>query len=384
MAARQGRARILIVGVAGHNRGDDAIAHALVARLRKELGIASFAVTVLRPGVFHEPDVREVVVNRKDPTSHARLAHAVWESSLVLLGGGSIIQDEFGATWLRGIMALFAEVVWLAELFGRPLATAPIGVDVLRSEQGRRMARFILGRCQLLAVRDRRSLEHARQLLGERTDIVLGADPAFELPRRQRSSSAPMLVIAPAFEATSPPELPSLLAAIAQAFLAQRPGGRCQLLAMDERSEEDAGRARAILTLLPVHLRSSVELVVPRSLDATVSVLERASALVCMRLHAMILALGATPTFCISRGVKTDALATELGVPFVSLRGAERASVEAQTVRFFSGLKHGEAALADSERALATQRVRLDGYVGALREMCLRHLGALEVAHDLV
>src|SRR5690606_10878519 len=107
------KSRILIAGLAGYNRGDDAILHALVGQLRSRFELDAIAATVLKRDVA--PDsVREVLVDRKSPGSQVQLVRAVARSSLVMLGGGSIIQDELKTTWLRGPMALFVEVVTLA------------------------------------------------------------------------------------------------------------------------------------------------------------------------------------------------------------------------------------------------------------------------------
>lgn len=302
-----------------------------------------------------------------------------------MLGGGSIIQDELKTTWLRGPMALFVEVVTLARLFSVPVVTAPIGIDELRTDQGKKMARFILGQCRLIAVRDERSAANARELLGPGTHVVLGADPAFCLNPRGDSSerTPPYLVLAPAFEATSSPELPDLLATIVERFLGLYAYGRCILMAIDERAEEDAGRTREIIERLPEEMRRRVELRVPATVADVLALLQGSLGLVTMRLHPMILGAGITPVLCLSRGVKTDAIAAELSVPVISVRHEAWSAVRARAAAFITEIastENRDRFIRTAAAAAALQRARVEDYFSTLRAFLPAKIGAWKAA----
>ncbi|HLV64886.1 MAG TPA: polysaccharide pyruvyl transferase family protein [Polyangiaceae bacterium] len=378
------KSRVLIAGVAGYNRGDDAILHALVGQLRSRFELDGITATVLKRGVA--PDsVREVLIDRKSPVSQVQLVRAVARSSLLMLGGGSILHEEVKTTWLRGIMAFFVEVVTLARLFSVPVVTAPIGIDELRTDQGKKMARFILGQCRLIAVRDERSAAIARELLGPGTEVILGSDPAFCLNPRGDSTerTPPYLVLSPAFEATSSAELPDLLASIVERFLSLYAYGRCILIAIDERAEEDGGRVREIIERLPVDMRPRVELRVPATVNDVLSLLQGSIGLVTMRLHPMILGAGLTPVLCLSRGVKTDAIAAELSVPVISVRSEAWSAVRARAKAFITEIastENRERFVRASAAAAALQRARVEDYFSALRPFLPAKTGAWKAA----
>jgi polysaccharide pyruvyl transferase WcaK-like protein len=140
--AKSALRRIGIFGVAGFNRGDDAICHSLIAGFRRERRDLAFVVPVLRHGaIADEPGVRTFQLDRRSLAGMARLAAHVWRCDAVVLGGGSVIQDQLGGSRLRGILGYSWMVSGLARLLRKPLVTAPIGVDALISSRPPRRKR---------------------------------------------------------------------------------------------------------------------------------------------------------------------------------------------------------------------------------------------------
>lgn len=360
MSATAVRRRVVVIGVPGFNRGDDAISDGLVQALLDSGDDVRLTVGVLRHGVHAHASVDELLIVRRSPAFHLRLALAIWRSDLVVIGGGSIIQDEFGAGWVQGIMGLYVEVALLARWLRRAVRTAPLGIDALRSDKGRRVARFILGGCARIDVRDAASKQRVEQLFGDGREVALAADPALaiRLPARERpapDAAAPTLVMCPAFERGNALPTPRLFASIAERFLRSQPQGRVVLLAMDERAHEDAGHLREIVDLLDADLRARVEPVAPQRLDTTLSLLRVADWLVTMRLHPMILAARAVPTLCLARGPKMTAIADEMAVDAVDLRNSALAQVVETAGRFIDD--HRSVA----DRARTLDRVKAAG-----------------------
>ena len=109
--------KIALFGVAGFNRGDDAITSCLIQVIEQRYGSHSWFVTVQRKGLFQTGAVRELLLQRKSVEYHLKLMWAIARCDLVIIGGGSIIQDEFGSGWFRGITSIYAEIIFLAKIF---------------------------------------------------------------------------------------------------------------------------------------------------------------------------------------------------------------------------------------------------------------------------
>ncbi|WP_028311765.1 polysaccharide pyruvyl transferase family protein [Derxia gummosa] len=363
--------RLLLVGVPGWNRGDDAIAHAMTRLLREAAPDATIVSCVQRRGVMHGSGARELLARRGAPLAHLRLLFEIARSDLVIIGGGSIIQDRYGAGWVRGIMGLYVEVALLARLFRRPMITAPIGIDPLGTATGRRVARFILSSCNSVFVRDEASAGIAMRLglLRPYTRPLVATDPALAYAEGRPAANvdAATLVICPALESDTPARLITMFAALISDQLDDDPTLRCRILAMEEREHEDAGRAGLIVAALDPALRTRVTIERPAHVDEAFAILASARAVVTMRLHPMILVSHLVPVFALNRGAKMKAFARDLKLQSLPLDDTDPDRIPALVRGFLAAMDDPEARrghLADI-RAARGQRLQL---LGALVE----------------
>lgn len=306
--------RIGIFGVAGFNRGDDAIAEAMVNGLTARFPQAEILVAMIGNVTLILRDrVRGVFVNRRSPLGLANLLATIACVDVVVLGGGSLLQDKLGGSRVKGVLGYAWMVTLAARVLGKPVFTAPLGIDVLSTPTGQQAAREVLSRVDFLCVRDQLSAQNAKSL--GRTCDWISPDPAFAL--EQSASEAPeerYYCFAPAFEGPLNGVASRTYEEIARELLSRRDAARIRLIAMDERSHQDGGNCRAFLDGLSEDVRAHFELVIPRTAAAAQAVLTRSSGVIAMRLHAIILTYGRAPVFCLSRTTKTEALIVDYDV----------------------------------------------------------------------
>ena len=305
--------KIGLFGVAGFNRGDDAIAAGIVDWVTTRHPNARITLAVLRhqcePPLGH---LAQLMIDRRSPGGLRRLIAGVREQDVVLIGGGSLIQDKHGGGRWRGVLGYAWTVTALARLFGKPILAIGLGIDELGSAGGKAAAREVLGRIDWLSVRDQRSASEALALGRERGEITVGPDPAFAFPQSNLpSGGGDYIVLSPAMENVGEQHIAALFAKLASAISSAHPDLGIKIVAMDERAAEDAGKLALITACLPAGEASRVELVVPANAEEAATLLRGARGIIAMRLHALILGYGFTRLYCISRTTKTDALMQE-------------------------------------------------------------------------
>lgn len=310
--------KILLIGLPGFNRGDDAIAIGLLDNISAHLPKAIVTYTTQRVGKIIYDDFSEFVLSRKSIKYHARLTKEIISSDLVIIGGGSIIQDDQHYSIFRGVMSIYLEVAVLTKIFNKRLITAPIGIDDLTTKSGRKVAKYILGQCEHIFTRDEKSLHNYKTLFPDRNNVTLSADPAFSLkPILAHRNST--LVIAPALEGKYDKYAIELNGDAIKLYLQLNPTNDCIILCMDDRLEEDAGKAHLIKQMLPIGDQDKVRIVIATSLDDARRYLLSAKCVIAMRLHAVILSYSHTPILCLSRGSKTKSLCGELSINCIEL-----------------------------------------------------------------
>lgn len=305
--------KIGLFGVAGFNRGDDAIAASILDWVRTRHPHAQITLAVLR----HQSApplglVRQVLIDRRSPGGLRRLIASIREQDVILIGGGSLIQDKHGGGRWRGVLGYAWTVTALARLFRKPILAVGLGIDELGSPGGKAAAREVLGRIDWLSVRDRRSADEALALGRGHSDITVGPDPAFAFPHGDLpSGEGDYIVLSPAMEDVGEEHIAALFADIAAAVSSAHPDLRIKIVAMDERAAEDAGKLALIIDRLSPGDASRVDLTVPSDVREAAALLRGAEAIIAMRLHALILGYGFARLYCISRTTKTDALMQE-------------------------------------------------------------------------
>lgn len=331
---------ILLVGAAGFNLGDDAIAATLSAYLADRIGGAQITVTSLNAGRLARLGVKEVAVNRHSIRGWLRLARSIRRSDLVLLGGGTLIQDALGCGIVRGMIPYIWQVSLLAKIHRRPVATVPIGIDNLKGRRAIRLARGILRRADLVLLRDQRSLDLAQRLLpSNRSRFILAADPVFgvQLPTTLLPEPEPYIVISHVKERRDGTAVKNELRALITRVRSEWPNHKIVLLAMDTREVDELGVYRSVYQELD---DDSIRIEAPADYRVAVRLIRGAKLVVAMRLHAMIMALGHVPLVGISRTTKTKTLIED-----ASIYGADIQSMNPEEI-----VQLARCALADEGR----------------------------------
>lgn len=347
---------ILIVGLAGSNRGDDAIAECLSSAVQEMFPTSQVSLFAVRPPLNCHPKIHTHIIHRRSLRFHAQLWQAIARADAVIIGGGSIIQDKFGAGYIRSVMGLFFEVSFLTKLLGKKLITAPIGVDELETPRGRKIARAILARCDKVALRDTLSQNQLSKILAN-TPCEVYTDPAFCFPDVPFEPK-PHLVASPALEGKDEEYIIAVNAAAITRYLEAYPDHTATLIAMDDRLQEDGGKISRIHARIPEALRERVTMRVPATASEAAAIIRSGSHLFAMRLHAIILGYGFVKSFCFSRTTKSDALMVESGVPGV--RQADRLSPEVIAERMLASFRAEEY---DTQALRAVKSARWQAYL---------------------
>lgn len=307
--------KVAIFGVPGFNRGDDAISESLILGLRTALGSVDISIAqTVPPAQAPTSSARAYFVKRGSLRGFMNMFLLIWSCDLVVLGGGSLIQDQFGGGRLKGVLGYAWFVTLISNLLGKDVVTAPLGVDELLTRSGRKVAVEILRRCKRLTVRDQASRLRALQLLpgGE---VHVAPDPVFGLNDNEVLPKLNQIALAPAFEGGHKREVVGLFADIIEKLGRSNSELKFKIVAMDIREEEDGGWITAILDRLDEDLKAGVELIWPVDPWHAADIFRRSLLTVTMRLHAAILSYGSTNVICISRNSKTDVLLDEYQIP---------------------------------------------------------------------
>jgi len=357
--------RIGILGAVGTNLGDEAVAVASVSLLRRAGLDAEFSITTAVPGAITRsyPDLDEFVLRRSSPWGWVRLVRWIYSLDVLLVGGGSLIQDKLGISRLRGLIPFLSQVLAIARFARKPILTLPVGVDRLETELGRAMAGPVLRKFDYLQVRDPGSASNAKEYGGGAIDPVLVCDPAFSLDETSDvfaagattslSLASPYIAISLVRENLPLERLLAAIQSLIQEVLSE--GYQVLLVPMDKRQNDELGVFQELQHGLPEQQRSRCTILAPDTpLQDVIRVLRGARFLVAMRLHAAILALGYTPVFMISRTTKTEQLIEGFGL---ASTGAEATDCEATLAAWSKAQLHPASAPVDELSGQRTLRM---------------------------
>lgn len=307
--------KVHIYGVVGHNFGDEAIA---VAAHREILDFSPDAHVSVASStdrdLYGRYEISEIRNDRKSLSGIWNLIRSVHEADIVLIGGGTIIQDKLGLTLLQGNLAYALQMTLLAKILRKPVGTLAIGVDALESRLGPVLARWLVRLTDVLLVRDEQSMDSVQKLLNTdrkvKANWLVGADPAFLVEVKDGPLSPAMpfrnyMVLSLVNEGIEWEPFLDTLAGSVQRLLGTGAIDGIVMLAMDDRPTEELAVFERWLQKHP-DLRSVAKVHVPEDIYNATAIIRRAKLMVAARLHAMILGLGAVPFLGISRTTKTD------------------------------------------------------------------------------
>lgn len=327
--------RVVLFGAVGYNLGDEAIAVAAAKYMRLVDPEFDVRIGTLKKGVIseHYADLKEFTINRRSPAGWLEIVRVIGSADVVVLGGGTLVQDRLGISPLRGMIPYAFQVLSVAKIFGKPVATLPIGVDELQTALGRFLAGRLLRAIDRLTVRDSvsRGLASAYGKL-EVSEVTLSVDPAYLIGDAVEGRSwatdkgEPTWDLPPHYVAVSLVNEDAVnddhIEALIDAFswVLENTDLGVVLVPMDRRESEELRLFRIISARLGRGYGDRLRLLSPdANLFVVAHVIRRAELLVGMRLHAMILGVGHVPIVGISRTTKTDTFLSEFGLPLIQL-----------------------------------------------------------------
>lgn len=161
--------RVTLSGYYGfNNAGDDAVCESVIAALRQEMPEVDITLLSNEPQASRSQFGVDAV-NRWQVRAAVK---ALWQSDLLISGGGSLLQD---VTSKRGFWYYLA-VILLARLMRVPVLVYGQGVGPLTDGLNRRLTAAVLNRTQAVTVRDMGSRNLLKDI-GVRQPVLLTADP---------------------------------------------------------------------------------------------------------------------------------------------------------------------------------------------------------------
>ncbi len=155
------------------NSGDDAILKAITTELKNK--DENIGITVLSNNPSKTKKVYKV--EAVDRFKFAEVLGAIKESSLVISGGGSLLQD---VTSTRSLIYYLA-IMSLAKLYKKPVMVYANGIGPIDGGLNRGLTRMILNRVDLISLRDQDSKDYVEKMGVKNDEIYITADPVFTL-----------------------------------------------------------------------------------------------------------------------------------------------------------------------------------------------------------
>lgn len=295
------------------NVGDELLLDTL-ARWTEEAG-ATLSVASIDPA--HTRRMHGLnAVHARDLAAVARRMSA---SDLVVLGGGGLFQTHHAFTiaglysFGSGDIAAYARPALMAAQWGLPCLLWAQGIGPLEGDQARRIVAHVASTAHAVSVRDAESARLLREI-GVARETVVAPDPVWamplgEAPPRNGSLQRLGLVIRPWPE----PHWEAALVEALHAALDPAATTLAWIAFQTADSESDAPVIERLQARLPMFRHETVTV---RELDRAAAEIAACDALVCMRLHAQILALRlARPLLCLEYDAKMAVTSELAGVP---------------------------------------------------------------------
>jgi len=166
--------KAIIAGYFGYdNAGDEIILRNLLAALHDKLPEVELVVLVKKPSKYSTQFKEKAVFKyRYNPVS---IAVGLWSASVLLMGGGSLLQDRSGYFSIYYYLLLMAA----AKLFRKKLIIFNQGIGPVENRVNRLLMKIALRNSDLIIVRDDKSADFLKNKLNIKKDIEIGADLVF-------------------------------------------------------------------------------------------------------------------------------------------------------------------------------------------------------------
>lgn len=170
-----------MVGYYGfNNTGDEAILSSMLADMRALRKDLNFVIVSGSP-VETEKKYQVQAIHWQDVE---RISQEIRLSDMVIIGGGGLFQDYWGAqtdsllTPKHAGVSFYSGIAFLATFYRKPLMLYAVGVGPLLSSEGRELTRLAFSLAKIITVRDVESRNLLSSLGVPETKILVTGDPA--------------------------------------------------------------------------------------------------------------------------------------------------------------------------------------------------------------
>ena len=352
------RMNILISGYYGSkNGGDEAMLAAMLEVLREIGGEISATVISLNPEYTRKRHHIDAVPWLDVWTIIKKIRAA----DLLISGGGSLLQNVTS----RRSLYYYLGIIFLAQIFGCRVMLYAQGIGPIRGALARWLMNFIVNRVDLITVRDHGSLEELRRLNITRPKIFCTADPVLainpvpldigeKILARHGVEKSGKLVGVSVRRWIDWQNCQSALAAALDEIAGT--GAKIIFIPMQFPNDIQAARETAALMKNPAAVVDD-EL----STAETLSLVGNMSAVIAIRLHALIFAgVMGVPMLGISYDPKIDRFLDSIGEkPLGTLADVTADKISAATLKKLGAENSHDEALLKNLRELARQNARL-------------------------
>jgi len=173
---------ISIVGYYGaDNTGDEAILSVMLEQIKTLFPyLEPFVFAVEPEKVAKEYKVKSISIYhfKRNLGSYLKILS---NSSILLIGGGGLLQDWYHQSIFRGTIQTFLRFQFLAQVVKTPVMYYALGIGPLHTNYGRWLVKHFSRRAELVTVRDKESLELLESIGIKSGKIIQTADPAWSL-----------------------------------------------------------------------------------------------------------------------------------------------------------------------------------------------------------
>lgn len=315
--------RILLSGYYGFgNTGDDAILEAIVSAFRAGAPGCTLRVLTKLPSLSPLPE-NVIQIPRMDLL---KIIQAIYESDLVISGGGGLIQDTT-SFWS---LCYYLGILFLAQIMRKKTMVFSQSIGPVIDFKSERLIKFVLNRVDCISVRDETGGSLLRKL-GVETPVAITRDPVFllNLPspkeadavmkREELASNGDKSIVVVVIRKWQGAEkvVDILSESISQWFTTiDKP---IQIVILPFQISQDLHLSQLLADKLS-HKIPVTCLSKKMTTFELLAIISQASFVVSMRLHALIFsALSNVPFLGLAYDPKVEALAEELGQPVLRL-----------------------------------------------------------------
>lgn len=300
--------KIVISGYYGaDNFGDECILDVLVKRLKKD-EVKKITVFSKNP----EKTAKTYGVESVNSFDLGKVVKTLFESDMLISGGGSLLQD------VTGIKSLFYYlfVIFTALFFQKKVMIFAQGVGPISSKIGEFAVKTLLKRCSQVSVRDDKSLFYLRGL-GVKTELV--CDPLYDLELTGSKPENRVGVQLRSFKTLSE----KLLITLANRIAIEFPDKIIEIYSFQDSNDLEVCKHFESL-LLSVNPNLKTNVIYGKSPQEIIKLIANLEYMIAMRFHAVLIALKyGIKTLAINYDYKVENIANDARIPLLSMSATE-------------------------------------------------------------